>query len=164
MTPIALLDCLKEFAEGCTKDIILPIVPSPKIPEGERSPEVWKMRLPDRESETKKAPYILLQLINGIDQQEEGNPEDSTCNVRIVVGVYADDDSEGALNVLNVITRLRQELLRVREIGKCFSLRTPLEYLVYPDRSTAPFYFGEMMTTWEMPTIKREVPELLCQK
>ncbi len=160
MTPVVLLDSLKEFAEIYTKDIILPIVPSPKIPEGKRSPEVWKMRLPDRESETKKAPYILLQLINGIDQQEGGNSEDSTCNVRIVVGVYANDDSEGALYVLNIITRLRQELLRMREIGKRFLLRSPLEYLIYPDTSTAPFYFGEMMTTWEMPTIKREVPEL----
>lgn len=160
MTPLILLDRLQEFAAASVKEIILPTAPSPKQTQGKRAPEVWKMRLPDRSSETKKAPYIILQLVNGIDAQEAGEKPESRCNVRIVTGVYCENDSEGALHVLNIITRLRMDLLKQRVIGDQFTLQTPLEYLVYPDTDTAPFYFGEMMTVWEMPTIQREVPEL----
>ena len=32
-------------------------------------------------------------------------------------------------------------------------------YLIYPD-DYAPYYFGEMMTNWTIPEIKREVEEI----
>lgn len=159
MTPIILLDQFKLFTEFSTKDIILPTRGKPGEKTEHRAPEVWRMRLPDREAETKKAPYILLQLVNGTDEQESGEQPESQCNIRAIVCVCSEDASEGALNVLNIITRLRTDLLKRRVIGRQFTLRMPLEYLVYLD-DTAPYFMGEMMTGWEMPIIKREVPEL----
>jgi hypothetical protein len=35
----------------------------------------------------------------------------------------------------------------------------PLEYIVYPDNAE-PYYMGEMMTVWEIPSVEREVMEL----
>lgn len=164
MTPIFLLEQLKLFAQQTVKDIILPT----RMQKGneqleERAPLVYLMNLPEQSAETKKAPYILLQLLNGADEQQVGEQEESTCNVRIVACIYCEDEKggaqEGALNVLNVLMRLRTRLLQVRVIGKQFTLRLPLEYLVYPD-NTAPYYFGEMMTIWEFRTVKREVEDL----
>ncbi|GHU42206.1 hypothetical protein FACS1894111_05740 [Clostridia bacterium] len=177
MTPIILLERLKEFLQENTKDIILSVRPVknktlPQTPrtrgnrtaeeetEAEqvrnRAAEVHLMRLPDKDAEENRIPYILLQLITGTDTQEPGQQEDSETKVRIIIATYSENDSEGALDVLNLISRIRIALLKAGEVGQQFLLRKPLEYLVYPD-DTRPYFFGEIMSIWEMPTIKREV-------
>jgi hypothetical protein len=173
MTPTILLEQLKEFIQKHTADIILSVRPVsnktlPTAPRAKaaaasaedaitnRAAEVHLMRLPDKDAETNRIPYVLLQLITGADTQEPGQHPDSECKVRVIIATYSDNDSEGALDVLNMITRIRVALLKAGEIGKQFLLRPPLEYLLYPD-DTQPYFFGELMTTWEMPIIKREV-------
>ena len=175
MTPIVLLEQLKEFIQANTEDIILsvrpvknktlPTAPRTKAESFEesaeeaitnRAAEVHLMRLPDKDAEENRIPYILLQFITGADTQEPGQQEDSEAKVRIIIATYSENDSEGALDVLNIISRIRIALLKAGEIGQQFLIRKPLEYLVYPD-DTRPYFFGELMTIWEMPTIKREV-------
>ncbi len=169
MTPTILLERLKEFIQENTKDIVLNVssvkvktLPSVPRPRGqtaeikERAAEVHLMRLPNKEAEENQIPYILLQFITGSDTGEQGQQADSEARVRIVIATYSENDSEGALDVLNLITRIRIALLKAGEIGKQFLLRKPLEYIVYPD-DTQPFFLGEMMTIWEMPIINREV-------
>lgn len=175
MTPTILLERLKEFIQENTADIILPVrpvknktLPTTPRPRGKtteeaaadaitrRAAEVHLMRLPDKDAEENRIPYILLQFITGADAQEAGQQEDSEARVRIIIATYSENDSEGALDVLNIISRIRVALLKAGEIGKQFLLRKPLEYLVYPD-DTRPYFFGELMTIWEMPIIKREV-------
>jgi len=41
-------------------------------------------------------------------------------------------------------------------IAERFMLKPPLEMIVYPD-ATPPYYLGEMITEWVMPTIESEV-------
>lgn len=160
MTPIVLLDELKKFIEEHTKDIILSVRVKPNSGEiSERAAEVHKMRLPTKDAETKLIPYILLQFITGKDQQEEGQSSESECKIRIVVATYSEDGGEGALDVLNLLTRIRIALLKAGVIGEQFLIKKPLEYIVYPD-DTAPYYMGEMLTIWEIPEIEREVESL----
>ena len=170
MSPVILLERLREFIQENTKDIILTVRPikNKTLPPGakgkpgltenitERAAEVHLMRLPDKDAETNRVPYIVLQYMTGKDEQKPGQAADSESTVRIIVATYSDNDSEGALDVLNVVTRIRNALLKAGVIGEQFLLRQPLEYLVYPD-DTQPYFFGELMLTFEMPTIKREV-------
>lgn len=174
MTPAILLERLKEFIQENTADIILSVRPiknktlpaAPRLKEkaeeaagnatASRSAEIHLMRLPDKDAEENRIPYILLQLLTGADVQEQGQQGYSEAKIRIVIATYSDNDSEGALDTLNLITRIRIALLKAGEIGKQFLLRKPLEYLIYPD-DTSPYFFGEIMTIWEMPTIEREV-------
>ena len=72
---------------------------------------------------------------------------------------WAEDESEGAMCVLNLLTRIRVALLKDGVVGGQFVLKSPLEMIVYPD-STAPYYLGEMMTTWAMPIIESEVQQI----
>ena len=60
--------------------------------------------------------------------------------------------------LLNLMERLRISLLRQIVIGDQFQLdlKAGLETLVYPD-DTAPYYAGEMISTWKIPAIQREV-------
>ena len=167
MTPIVLLEGLRAFIEGKTKDIILPVrpinlktLPDEDAPNNEqvteRAPELHLMRLPDKEAEIARIPYIVLQYLTGKDEHRPNADEDSLCNIRIIAATYSLNDSEGSLDVLNVLTRIRINLLQAGEIGEQFLLKKPLECMVYPD-DTQPYFFGELMTVWEMPLIKREV-------
>lgn len=157
MTPFVLLDELKKFVEAQTKDLLLPVrlernSQGPK----ERAPEVFVMRLKKSADKTNKVPYVLLQFIKSEDSQQPGQRIECVSWVRIIAATYAESEDEGALSVLNVLTRIRLALLRAGIVGKQFVLCPPLEMIVYPD-STAPYYLGEMFSVWSMPKMESEV-------
>ena len=151
MTPVILLQRFKEFIEDEIKDLLLEVRDSKK----KRPAEVHLMHLPEIEGETKRIPYVVLQFIKNTDSQLEGEPTESSMMVRIIAATYSENSSEGAIDVLNLLTRIRIALLRSRIIGKQFLLKPPLEMIVYPD-DTRPYYLGEMMSSWDLPPIERE--------
>ncbi len=171
MTPNELLYELKNFIEEIVKDIILEVrpvknkaipVPIGKEEKAEEQPqkraaEVHLMSLPDKDAETNRIPYIVLQLLTGTDDQQAGKDPDSECKIRIVLATYSENQSVAAMDLLNLITRIRVALLKQVVIGKQFTLRKPLEYAIYTTEETGPYYFGEMLTIWGIPTINREV-------
>ena len=160
MTPLELLDALKAFIEENTKDILLPVRVDRKSGEAkERPAEVYKMRLPTKDAETKRIPYVLMQYIKSTDTQTAGEPPESSCMVRIVAATYSEDGEEGAMCVLNLLTRIRIAFLRDVVIAERFMLKPPIEMIVYPD-STPPYYLGEMMTEWRMPIVESEVQKV----
>lgn len=157
MTPLVLLDELQAFVIKATKDIVLM---SRERDENDKRKEskitVFKMRLPNKEAETQQVPYILLQFINGKDLDDS----DDVAYVRIVFTSYCEDREQGSLDVLNVLSTIRTNLLKLISLGGYFTLKRPLEYMVYPE-DTSPYYMGEMMTIWQMPDIKKEVQQWL---
>jgi hypothetical protein len=160
MTRTALLEQLKAFTEKVTADLIMPTkVQSADEAQNYRPADVYLMRLPDGSSATKKAPYIIHQLLTSKDQQPSGERVQSSASVRSIFVVYNDDEQEGGLMLLNLMERLRIELLRTGVLDNRFSLDLSegLEYMVYPDTDTAPFYAGEMSSTWKLIPVQREV-------
>lgn len=153
MTAVILLERLAAFTEEVTKDLIMPT----KMQDGDnepifRSAEVHKMRLPDSRSAKKKAPYIIHQVITGKDTTA------SSAVVRSIFCVYNEREDEGGLMLLNLMERLRIALLKAGTVGEQFTLdiNAGMERMIYPD-DTAPFYAGEMISTWKMPRVEREV-------
>lgn len=153
MTAVILLEQLAAFTEEATKDLIMPT----KMQDGDdepifRSAEVHKMRLPDSRSAKKKAPYIIHQVITGKDTTA------SSAVVRSIFCVYNEREDEGGLMLLNLMERLRIALLKAGTVGEQFTLdiNAGMERMIYPD-DTAPFYAGEMISTWKMPRVEREV-------
>lgn len=160
MTPYTLLEALKDFIQNETKDLVLPVrVERGRTGPKERPPEIHLMRLPNKEAQTKQIPYILIQFIKSEDDQQPGEDVQSKYWVRIIAAAYAENESDGALSVMNVLTRIRIALLRAGIIGKQFILRPPLESIIYPD-STPPYYLGEMISVWRVPGIESEVENL----
>lgn len=158
MTRIILLDRFKEFCEASTKDLIMPVSLQKGDAEQQyRAAEVHSMRLPDSKAAKKKVPYILNQIIMGRDVQESGNRSEANAVMRTICCVYNENEEEGALMLLNLMERLRIALLETRIIGKQFEvdLQAGIESLIYPE-DTAPYYSGEMMTTWQIPEIERK--------
>ena len=169
MTWNDLLQALKEFIEQAVKDLKFPVRIQSKAeetavaenPELEwRVPEVYKMRLPDSKEAKKKAPYVLVQLITTGDVQEQGQVDDSYAIIRIILCVYHKDEQEGALALLNLASRIRIAFLKTCTVGAnnefVLDKTEKLEFMAYPD-DTAPYYAGEMIGTWHLPPISREV-------
>lgn len=157
MTPIILIEELKDYIQEITKDIMLPVrVGRDSKEPKERPAEIHLMNLPKKEDETQQIPYILLKYLTSKDEQAQGQPTESGCMIRIVIATYAEDAGEGGMALLNVISRIRYHLLKDRIIGNQFELVTPLESIVYQE-DTRPYYLGEIMTSWDLPSIEREV-------
>lgn len=158
-----LLERLKEVTEDAVKELLLPTsVQKEGETETLRPAAVYKMRLPDSKSAFKKAPYIIHQLIVGRDEQEEGQRARSTAQVRTIFCVYSEDEQEGGLMLLGLSERLRIRLLKQVVIGERYwlDLTGGAEVLYYPD-DTAPYFAAEMVTTWNLPAIEREVRQWL---
>lgn len=163
MTALDLVDFMKAYIKNETQDLILPTRVDRKSGEHkERPAEVFTMRLPDKEAETKRIPYVLVQFIKSEDLQEDGQYPETRTWVRIVGATYSEDSEEGARCILNLLTRIKLAFLRDGMLADRYVLKPPLETIVYTD-STAPYYLGEMMTIWSMPIIESEV-NLLWQQ
>ena len=116
------------------------------------------MRLPDGKAAAKKAPYILHQLITGKDKQPEKSKSTSKANIRSIFCVYSNNDQEGGLLLVNLMERMRISILKTVALGHQFTLdrEEGIETLYYPD-DTAPYFVGEMLTTWNLPVVQVEV-------
>ncbi len=158
MTVIDLLKDMAAFTETATKDIILDS--SERGTDGsyiKRPPKVFLMNIPDKEAEKKVAPCIILQAITGKDIEGEGRKEAQvTENMRIVVQTFNRDAQIGALDVLEILERLRIELRQKGVLSAQYGIGE-IETLVYPN-TMSPYYMGEMMIEFGMPAVKRELP------
>lgn len=159
MTKSILLERLADFSKEATKDLIMPVRMQACDKEQQyRAADNYKMRLPDSSAAQKKAPYIIHQIVTGKDLQKHGDIVKSGALVRSIFCVYNENEQEGALMLLNLMERLRISLLKTVVIGKQFELdlEAGLEAMIYPD-DTAPYYAGEMISTWKLPAVEREV-------
>ncbi|MGN0444244.1 MAG: hypothetical protein ACI4F5_06500 [Acutalibacteraceae bacterium] len=162
MTFLEMLEILKVFLTKITADMIFPVALQKGDRENEaRRPAVYKMRLPNGKRAEKFAPYILIQLVNGINQQPQGRDSENSENsffVRFVFVVYNENEEEGSAMLLNLMDRVRIKLLEQVVVGNRIILDTDkgLEYIIYPD-DTAPYYAGEIVGTFYGSPIERKI-------
>lgn len=160
MTKNEFLDCLCDFTRETLKDLRLPVEmqeedEAPPLP---RPPDVYDMGLPDFSEAEKKAPLIIHQIITAKDRQPPKEAPESTVVVRTVAGVYHPNSQEGPRVLLELFERMRLALLRQVWLADRFQLDTAagVEYLIY-DTQLPPYFAGEMLTTWKLPPVEREV-------
>lgn len=113
MTKIEVLEQLCSFIRETVADLMIPVAVQ-KAGEKEtlRPAEIIPQRLQNTAQFKKKAPYILVQIVSGTDQQHQGKRTVSSCEVRLVFCVYCSDEQEGALHLMNLMERVRIELLK----------------------------------------------------
>lgn len=156
MTPLELLESLKAYCEEITKDMLLVArVPENGTEAGERPPKVFIGNLPDKESEKKAAPYILLKLLT-----KKTDDEESVCRVRIICVTFSEDKQENYIQCLNLLTRIETKLLEDVVIDNRYSCQKPIESILYDD-DLEVYQIGEMMTIWEMQKAERNVRQYL---
>lgn len=171
-TKVGLLYSLKAFTERATGDIKLPVKRQSRDEQEPkpRAAAVHLTRLPDMASWEKKAPFILHQAVTSDDALKNENKGTgmqirremkSTAVIRSVFCVYHPDEEEGGLALLNLMEAMRTALLLFPLLDQMFELDLDegISQMVYPEtgeRGTAPYYLGEMVTTWKLPAVKRQ--------
>ncbi len=170
-TKVGLLFALKDFTEQTVKGLPMPVK---RQSRDEKEPDprpatVYLARLPDMTSYDKKAPFILHQAVTGEDGMENVNKGtggisrlemQSIAVIRSVFCVYHPNEQEGGLALLNIMEEMRVALLTNPILKNVFELdlKEGVSQMVYPEtgeRGTAPFYLGEMVTTWKLPPVTR---------
>lgn len=169
---VGLLYALEDFTKLATGEMLLPVKQHSRDEQKPkpRPATVYKARLPDMASYQKKAPFILHQAVTSDDTIKNANKGtgqqirrelQSTCVVRSVFCVYHEDEQEGGLALLNLMEEMRTALLLYPTmLDNVFELDLDegISQMIYPEtgeRGTAPFYLGEMVTTWKLPAINR---------
>lgn len=156
MTPLDLLESLKAYCEKNTKDMLLVARVQENGKEaGERQPKVFIGNLPNKESEKKAAPYILLKLLS-----KKVDDEENICRVRIICVTFSEDKQENYIQCLNLLTRIETKLLEDVVIDNRYSCQKPIESIMYDD-DLEVYQIGEMMTIWELPKPERDVRKYL---
>lgn len=174
MTKIELLEELKSFTETALKDLLQPYQREKRISRNQETDEptdeiqpvrVYLHRLPD-EKALRTAPCVLHQLVTGKDFLNV--KANRFCSVAVVrTGFCAYDNENGAAGgtLLNLMERLRIALLKEPRLANgrfLLDLESGVETLVYPDADqTKPFALGEMIATWYIPTVRRELSYLI---
>ncbi len=156
MTPLDLLVSLKGYCEEITKDMrLIARVPDNGTEAAEQPPKVFIGNLPNKESEKKAAPYILLKFLT-----KKTDDEESICRVRIICVTYSEDKQENYIQCLNLLTRIESKLLEDTVIVNRYSCQKPIESVIYDD-DLEVYQVGEIMTIWEMPKVERDVRQYL---
>ena len=93
-------------------------------------------------------PCIVVKLDEGLDK-EENAPDATRIDVRILVGAYdASPDCQGYRDVLNILERIRQDLLTSRYLDNKYRLEMPFKWYLFEDQPW-PIFFGQIETVWE---------------
>lgn len=124
-----------------------------------RDVEIFKQKVPPVTDVEQKIPYILLQIVNGVDDVDSNGKNENTVSVRMVITIYDEDPDQGRLAAQNIVERLRVGLQRRGVIGKRFELTKPFEYAFYVDDTALynPYHQAEIMTKWKIPPVKRQM-------
>lgn len=163
------MEQLSAFTAEHVSDLLLPVQmrEEDETPPDFRAPAVYYPCLPDLHLYAQYAPFITHEIVTGRDGVEQAVPgvkqRSSSAVVRTCFCVYHQDPREGRLSLLTLMERIRIPLLEECVIGKQFrlDLDAGVESLVYPNNpeqtAVSPFYLGEMLTTWKLPTVERIV-------
>jgi hypothetical protein len=156
----ALLDALAEFVETSLQEMRLPVKQEgwddqPRT----RAIEIYKQRMPSASDAKEKVPYVLLQMLNGSDDEKASGEQEHKASIRVIVTIFDWDPQQGALSLLNIVEKLRFDLLKAGIIGDRFTLLKPFEFLIYPD-DTIPYHVAELSTVWGIPAVEREIQGL----
>lgn len=159
MDRVKLLEALKVRQAEDLKDLLMPTKPQKNINSVLRPVEIFSGKLPDRKSETEKAPYIVNSVLNSNFYRNPGEEPTGITTVRSTMCIYNPDNEKGALMLLNLLERLRISYLRNPIVDNVFELLTDEEHavqdLVYPD-DTMPFFMADQITVWKLPPVERE--------
>ncbi|MDP5277145.1 hypothetical protein [Chengkuizengella axinellae] len=146
MTPALLIQSLCKFLEGVVENYTLEsnikTLKTPQIVDGFLPPK--KGNQPEAEF-----PYIIVRLVEGEDEKEE-----STTTIKMLFGTYS-EDVQGFHDVLNLMEKVRQALLKKRTIDNKFRMELPYKWEV-PEEQPHPEWFGMSISKWIIPKVLEE--------
>jgi glycosidase len=149
-TSVGLVDQLTELIKKWVSEFRL------KSPHNSllKAPHIYTQFLPPKtrkeEEENPNFPHIIIRYVreeirNGVNYAE----------IRIIAGTVDADNENGFRDVLNVLTRIRNEMLKQSPIG-VFELQTEGLAIEIPEEQYEPHWVGYINAKYSMPTVQNE--------
>lgn len=159
---VNLMETVRNFIEDDLKEIRLKVKQAEWNDQPlERAVKVFAYMTPNPSDNKEIVPYILLQMIKGEDGEDaETSVLESTATIRGYVALFDWEAEEGQRALLNIIEKLRLDLLSRGVIGGKYELLKPFEYRFYDDM-TMPYHEAEFIMNWRIQPVKRIIPELM---
>lgn len=163
MDTVDFLEALKSYTEDHTRNIIMPTQRQKGESETQhRTAAVYRQSLPNAKTATKYAPYVLHKKVTGTDTIGYKRKNRSLVTIRSIFCVYNEDAEEGSLMLLNLMERMRIAFMKHPLIDHRYRLYTgdddgQIESVVYQE-DIQPYYAGEIVTVWEIPSVQEEPP------
>jgi len=146
MSPLDLFDQLIALQRELTEDIVLD-----DGRHGAQGVQFWEDIIPPRTTDNSNTPFIYQYFHAGADDGES-----STCTIGHCIGTYS-PDLDGWRDAKHIAFRIREELLRRRQVGKYRLLLAGdhrltwrcIEQLTVENR-TYPLHYMELLSTWQI--------------
>lgn len=150
MTPIIMLDRLVEHLQSITENFemqtnILGIKKAPQVVAGYLSE-----KKPAQKQEVPDYPYVIVRFL-----KDDDDNEGAAARVKIIVGTYSQDAQDGWRDPLNILTRIKQELLARPVFGESFRVEKPIETEM-PEEQPYPEWWGSLTLNVIMPQMEEE--------
>ncbi|WJQ12759.1 hypothetical protein QT238_11260 [Geobacillus stearothermophilus] len=150
MTSVGLVDALTERIEQWVSQYNLQTTH-----QGVRkAPEVRQQYLPPkRRKEDQDVPDFPHVIVRYVGERVKGGV--NRVQIHIIVGTVCDDPQVGFRDVLNVLTRIRNEMLRQPVFG-AYQLNDEGLSIDIPEEQYAPEWVGYITAEYMMPTVQSE--------
>lgn len=114
-----------------------------------RAPQVVDGWLPPKDGVGAQVyPFVLVRPSSGSDT-EEGIEQHGEARVRLIVGVYGDDDDTW-LSLVHIIDAIRLSLDAAPSVGGSYDHVGPLTWEI-PDEQPRPEWIAYVTTNWYVP-------------
>jgi hypothetical protein len=114
-----------------------------------RAPQVVKGYLPPKNPKEQQEdfPYVIARYLS-----DESQNDGSMAQVKLLCGIYSEDDQQGWHDLLNVMDAIKTHLLSKRFFGGCFEIELPLKRVI-PEEQGAPEWVGWLTLNIAIPNI-----------
>lgn len=113
-----------------------------------------------------QVPYILIGFTNG-----EDNVNENAMSIRIQCAIYGGDikfektanipDETGYIELINLMERIKNRLVQEAVINKSVVVNKPIQYGVYDEQITYPYWYGYLTFEGQIAVSDRQMVEFL---
>jgi len=150
MTLIVLVDELVKFIGTVVAEFEL----QSNVPEVKKAPQIvpgWlKEKKPGQQQDPPDFPYVIVRYL-----EDTGNNDGDMATVRIIAGTYSEDVQDGWRDCMNVLTRIKEALLKQRFVGKAFRVEYPIKTEL-PEEQPYPEWVAFMTLNISIPSVQEE--------
>lgn len=146
MTPLILIDSLIPFVESVVADFVL----DSNVKGVKKAPQViagyLKEKQPNEKQDPPDFPYVILRFLDGSDA--DGH---HTVRIKIMAGTYSQDAQHGWRDPVNILQRIKDELLKLPYLGP-FQIVKPVKTEL-PEEQPYPEWVAWMILQVIIPQI-----------
>lgn len=150
MTPIILVDKLIDYIKSIVAEFEL----QSNVQGIKKSPQVIGGYLKEKKPKEKQVipdfPYVIVRYIEDTDTENDGH----SSNIKIMAGTYSEDEQDGWRDAMNVITRIKGDLMKKRFLGP-FKIEYPIKTEL-PEEQPYPEWVAILNLTVTMPQVIEE--------